>query len=68
VLGVVRHENLWWSISFWNIALGLAAALVTALAGFVDYVTRRLATPPYLAFCCFQRAAGSAGASSFTTA
>jgi len=36
-LGMVRHEPLWWAISFWNISLGLALALLTAAAGFVDY-------------------------------
>jgi len=36
-VGVWRGEPVWWAVSFWCIALGLAAALVTATAGFVDY-------------------------------
>ena len=36
-IGVWRHEPLWWAISFWTIALGLASALVTAAAGLADY-------------------------------
>lgn len=36
-IGMWRGEAVWWAISFWNIALGLAIALVTAMAGAVDY-------------------------------
>ncbi|MDQ3649814.1 MAG: DUF2231 domain-containing protein [Acidobacteriota bacterium] len=32
-----RGESVWWVISFWNIALGLAAALVAAGVGMYDY-------------------------------
>lgn len=37
VAGVWRGEAVWWAISFWVIALGLAAAGAAATAGFVDY-------------------------------
>ena len=37
LLGIFRHEAVWWAISFWSMALGLAAAAITAIAGFVDY-------------------------------
>jgi uncharacterized membrane protein len=30
-------EAVWWAISFWNIAAGLAIALVAAMAGAADY-------------------------------
>jgi uncharacterized membrane protein len=36
-VGVWRGEPVWWAISFWGIALGLAAAAAAATAGFVDY-------------------------------
>lgn len=36
-VGLWRGEAVWWAISFWTIALGLAAAVLTALAGAVDY-------------------------------
>lgn len=36
LVGVLRHENLWWTIAFWNIAGGLAIGLVTASAGLID--------------------------------
>jgi uncharacterized membrane protein len=36
-LGIWRNEAVWWAISFWNMALGLLIALVTAAAGAVDY-------------------------------
>lgn len=36
-IGMWRGEAVWWAISFWNIALGLAIALVAAMAGAVDY-------------------------------
>lgn len=38
-IGVWRGEALWWAISFWDIALGLATALVAAFAGAVDYAS-----------------------------
>jgi uncharacterized membrane protein len=37
LLGLFRHESVWWTISFWNIALGLAAACAAAVAGLIDY-------------------------------
>lgn len=37
VVAVWRGEAVWWAISFWNIALGLAFAALAALAGFFDY-------------------------------
>lgn len=36
-VGVWRGEAVWWAVSFWCIALGLAAAAAAATAGFVDY-------------------------------
>ena len=36
-LGLWRGEPVWWAISFWSVALGLAAAGAAATAGFVDY-------------------------------
>ena len=36
-VAVWRGEPVWWSISFWNVALGLATAAVAACAGAVDY-------------------------------
>jgi len=39
VVGLWRGEAVWWSISFWSIALGLAAAVLAAFAGAVDYAT-----------------------------
>lgn len=36
-VGVFSGEPLWWAISFWSIALGLAAAGAAATAGFIDY-------------------------------
>ncbi len=36
-VGIWRGESVWWAISFWNIALGLAAAAAAAIAGMVDY-------------------------------
>lgn len=36
-VGVWRGEPIWWAISFWCIALGLGAAVLTAAAGFIDY-------------------------------
>lgn len=37
-VGLWRGEPVWWAISFWCVALGLAAAAAAATAGFVDYV------------------------------
>src|SRR4051812_17437828 len=37
VLGLFRGESIWWALSFWNLALGLVAALLADLAGLVDY-------------------------------
>lgn len=36
LVGIVREEALWWSIAYWNIALGLAAAAVAAVTGLAD--------------------------------
>jgi uncharacterized membrane protein len=36
-VGIWRGEAIWWAISFWVIAAGLAAAAAAATAGFVDY-------------------------------
>lgn len=36
-VGVLGGEPVWWAISFWCIALGLAAAAAAATAGFFDY-------------------------------
>ncbi|MDQ3820851.1 MAG: DUF2231 domain-containing protein [Acidobacteriota bacterium] len=39
LVGIFRGEAVWWAISFWSIALGLAAALFAAMAGAVDYAS-----------------------------
>src|SRR5262245_40881490 len=39
VVGLVRGETIWWAIAFWDICLGLASAVVAAIAGMVDYVS-----------------------------
>lgn len=39
VCGLMREESVWWAISFWTIALGLALAVLAAMAGAVDYAT-----------------------------
>ena len=39
VVGLWRGEQVWWAISFWNVALGLAAAGAAACAGAVDYAS-----------------------------
>ena len=39
VVGIWRGEAVWWAISFWDIALGIAIALVAATVGAVDYST-----------------------------
>ncbi|HEY0840032.1 MAG TPA: DUF2231 domain-containing protein, partial [Vulgatibacter sp.] len=36
LIGVVREEPIWWAIAHWNIALGLAAAIVAAVTGLSD--------------------------------
>jgi uncharacterized membrane protein len=37
LVAYARGEPLWWAISFWNVALGLATAAAAACAGAVDY-------------------------------
>lgn len=37
VVGVWRGEAVWWAVSYWSVAAGLAAACVAACAGAVDY-------------------------------
>jgi uncharacterized membrane protein len=37
VAALVRGEGIWWTIGFWNVALGLAGAAVAAIAGLVDF-------------------------------
>jgi uncharacterized membrane protein len=37
VIGIVRGEAVWWAISFWDIALGVAAGVAAATAGAADY-------------------------------
>jgi uncharacterized membrane protein len=37
LVGLWRGEPGWWTISFWNVALGLATAAAAACAGAVDY-------------------------------
>lgn len=44
-IGMWRGEAVWWAISFWNIALGLSAALVAATAGAVDYAAIKPEAP-----------------------
>ncbi|HWV37293.1 MAG TPA: DUF2231 domain-containing protein [Vulgatibacter sp.] len=34
--GIVRGEELWWTIAFWNVAVGLATAAVAAITGLAD--------------------------------
>lgn len=36
LVGVFRDEPIWWTISFWNLALGLVAAGVAAITGLAD--------------------------------
>lgn len=45
VIGVWRGEPVWWAISFWNIALGLAAALAAATVGAIDYAAIKQGSP-----------------------
>lgn len=44
-VAVWRGEPVWWAISFWNVALGLATAAVAACAGAVDYAAIRQGDP-----------------------
>ena len=37
-IGLWRGEPVWWAISFWDVALGLAAAAVAALSGILDFL------------------------------
>lgn len=36
LVGLLRDEPVWWAIAFWNIALGLVIAVVTASTGLLD--------------------------------
>ncbi len=36
-LGLWRGDASWWAVSYWSVAAGLAAAVVAAVAGAVDY-------------------------------
>ncbi|MFL6337440.1 MAG: DUF2231 domain-containing protein [Pyrinomonadaceae bacterium] len=36
-VGVWRGEAVWWAVSYWGVAAGLASACVAACAGAVDY-------------------------------
>lgn len=36
-VGVWRGETIWWAVSYWGVAAGLAAACIAACAGAVDY-------------------------------
>lgn len=40
-VGVWRGEPVWWAISFWSIVAGLAAAVLAAFAGAVDFASMR---------------------------
>jgi uncharacterized membrane protein len=44
-VGLWRGEAVWWAISFWSIAAGLAAAALAACAGAVDYAAIRQDSP-----------------------
>jgi uncharacterized membrane protein len=37
-IGYFRGGSFWWSISFWNICLGLLFSVLTAASGLMDYV------------------------------
>ena len=39
VIGVIRLEAIWWTVSFWGISFGLVCAAAAATAGFIDYIT-----------------------------
>jgi uncharacterized membrane protein len=36
-VGLVTGQAIWWQLAFWNVVLGVAAAVPTAIAGLVDY-------------------------------
>lgn len=38
LVGLLRPEPLWWQLSFWCMAAGLAGALLALITGFVDYL------------------------------
>jgi uncharacterized membrane protein len=38
-IGFWRDEPVWWAIGYWNLALGLIAAVAAATAGTTDYVS-----------------------------
>lgn len=54
IIGLITGSTFWWSLSFWNISIGLIAGVVAAVTGLVDslqvtawskasrYVTRHL--------------------------
>ena len=42
IIALVTADPFWWSMAFWSLVAGQAAALVAATAGFVDYI----AIPP----------------------
>lgn len=44
-IGLWRGEPVWLAISFWNVALGLAVALVTAAVGMIDYAALKEGHP-----------------------
>lgn len=41
LIGIWRGENIWWAISFWDVALGLIAAVATAATGIIDFLAIR---------------------------
>lgn len=45
IVGLVRNEPVWWTIAFWNIALGLVVGLVTATTGLLDSLRIRQDSP-----------------------
>ncbi|HXG66991.1 MAG TPA: DUF2231 domain-containing protein [Blastocatellia bacterium] len=47
IVGLARGEAIWWAISFWDIALGVAAALVAATVGAVDYAAIKQDDPAF---------------------
>ncbi|MEX1031235.1 MAG: DUF2231 domain-containing protein [Paenibacillaceae bacterium] len=38
LLGLWREDPLWWSFSFWSIAVGLIIAFFAMVTGFIDYM------------------------------
>jgi uncharacterized membrane protein len=38
-IGLATGQAIWWQLAFWNVALGVAAAVPTAAAGLVDYAS-----------------------------